>query len=122
MHNPKRPLHSAALEDELKQRDDRIGELRADLDRAEQLVWEMREHVEDASTLIDSWIEAFDMVQDDDGAWKWSTAFVESHEWFKKYDALVTKWNGSCPSGTRSCAHATSGDHSPPATPRSPRC
>ena len=97
MHKPKRPGRNAALEDELKQRDDRIGELRADLDRAEQLVWEMREHVEDAGTLINSWIEAFDMVQDDDGAWQWSTAFVEGHEWFKKYDALVTKWNRFVP-------------------------
>jgi hypothetical protein len=96
-YKTKRPGRIAVLEDELEQRDHRIRELCADLDKAEKLVWEMREHVEDAGTLIGSWIEAFDMVQDDDGAWKWSTAFVEGHEWFKKYDALVTKWNRFVP-------------------------
>lgn len=97
MHKPKRPGRSALLEDELKQRDDRIRELRADLDKAEKLVWEMREHVEDAGTLINSWIEAFNMVQEADGTWEWSTAFVEGEEWFKKYAALVAQWNRFVP-------------------------
>jgi hypothetical protein len=83
----------AVLEDELKQRDTRIRELRADLDKAEALVSEMREHAEDRIALIDSWIEAFDMVLDDDGKWKWRASFVEGDEWFEKYNALLREWN-----------------------------
>jgi hypothetical protein len=45
----------------LKQRDARIRELRNDLNRAEAVITKEREHVEDASALIDSWIEAFEM-------------------------------------------------------------
>jgi hypothetical protein len=88
---------SAELEDELKQRDDRIRDLRADLDKADALISKMREHVEDCSAQTESWIEAFDMVQDDDGAWKWSDAFVGGQEWFEKYQVLLRKWNQFVP-------------------------
>jgi hypothetical protein len=33
----------------------------------------MREQVEDAGTLIESWIEAFEMVQNEDGVWEWGS-------------------------------------------------
>ena len=78
----------AALEDDLKQRDARVKELRADLGKAEALVSEMREHAADHPALIESWIEAFDMVLDDDGKWKWRASFVEGDEWYEKYDAM----------------------------------
>ena len=97
-------------------------ELRADLDKAEKLVWEMREHVEHAGTLIDLWIEAFNMVQEADGTWELSTAFVEGEEWFKKYAALVAQWNWFVPEWNAMVRPRNSGDRSPPATPRSPRC
>ena len=32
----------------------------------------MREHVEDAGTAIESWIEAFKMVQGEDGKWSYA--------------------------------------------------
>jgi hypothetical protein len=82
----------AELEDEIKQRDRRIAELRADLDRAEQLVTEEREHVGDADSLIDSWIEAFEMVLTDNG-WsyaEWVDQCVAMHD---KYRALLGEWN-----------------------------
>jgi hypothetical protein len=47
-----KPDRIAALEDELKQHDARIKELRAHLDKAETLVSEMREHVEGARKLV----------------------------------------------------------------------
>ena len=87
----------AELEDELKQRDARIKELRADFDKAEALISELREHVEDCIAQTDSWIEAFEMVQGDDGKWSWGP-FIERHnEIVDKYDALVTKWNRFVP-------------------------
>lgn len=87
----------AALEDELKQRDVRIRKLRADLDKAEQFVNEMREHVEDASALTASWIEAFDMVATHDCKWSWKP-FIERHnDLVGRHNELVREWNKFMP-------------------------
>jgi hypothetical protein len=69
----------------------------AQKERAEalNLVDEMGEQVEDANALIESWIEAFDMVQTDDGLWTTQpsqlrdeyAALVEEHQ------KLVRDWN-----------------------------
>ena len=57
----------AELEAELKSRDARIQELTAERDEERDLVNQMREHVEEADALIESWKEAFDMTLNDDG-------------------------------------------------------
>lgn len=87
----------AELEDALAERDRRIKELKADLAKAEELVSGMREHAEDAVSLIERWIEAFDMRLGDDGAWQWRASFVEGDLWFEKYDALRRQWNKFVP-------------------------
>ena len=51
------------LEVDLRYRDEQIKELREERGRAVDLVAEMREHVEDSNSLIDSWIEVFRMEQ-----------------------------------------------------------
>src|SRR5215813_14261414 len=81
------------LEDELKQRDARIRELRADLNKAEGLITEEREHVESANALIDSWIEAFAMVQDENGKWTYAQWFDDAAQCRDLYLDLVKKWN-----------------------------
>ncbi|MCZ6770784.1 MAG: hypothetical protein O7G83_02200 [Proteobacteria bacterium] len=58
------------LEVDLQRRDDQIKELREEHRRAVDLVGEMREHVEDSSALIDSWIEGFYMELNDDGQYE----------------------------------------------------
>jgi hypothetical protein len=83
----------AQLEDDLKQRDARIKELRADLDKAEALVVEEREHVEDAEALIDSWIEAFGMVQDENGKWSYAEWIDNCVEYRDCYIELRDEWN-----------------------------
>jgi DNA repair exonuclease SbcCD ATPase subunit len=95
--NRRAELHRiGALEDELKQRDARIRELRADLNKAEALISEEREHVEDADALIDAWIEAFDMMQGDDG-WSFKD-WVDDCILFKdKYLELLKEWNRFVP-------------------------
>ena len=92
---PKPPARDriVALEDELKQRDERIAELRADLDKAEQLVWEMREQVEDADALINSWIEGFEMVQDENGQWTSAEWVKDCSQYRDLYIDLRNKWN-----------------------------
>src|SRR5262249_23466090 len=81
------------LEDELKQRDARIRELRGDLNKAETLITEEREHIEDAHRLIDSWIEAFDMTQDENGKWTMPQWLDDAVAARNAYRDLVTKWN-----------------------------
>jgi hypothetical protein len=83
----------AELEDELKQRDLRIRELRADLNKAEQLIAEEREHVEEAGRAIEAWIEAFDMVRDDNGKWTYAQWFDDAAQCRDLYLDLVKKWN-----------------------------
>jgi hypothetical protein len=87
----------AELEDELKQRDRRINELKADLAKAEALITEMREHVEDADAVIDSWIEAFAMVQGDDGKWSYDEWIDQCQEYQQRYRDLLRDWNQFVP-------------------------
>ena len=79
----------AELEDELKRRNARIRELRADLDKADTLASEMR------NAHIESWIEGFEMTLNANNEWERNRSFIERDEWFKKYQELVRKWNRS---------------------------
>ena len=87
----------AELEDELKQRDRRIADLKADLAKAEDLIVRQDGHVRSCIDEIDNWIQAFEMVQDEDGAWQWNGSFVQGDEWFKKYKDLQREWNKFVP-------------------------
>jgi hypothetical protein len=55
------------LEDGLKEAERRVAEMRAEHDQAFELVEQMKEHVSDVDTLIDSWIEASEMQLSEDG-------------------------------------------------------
>lgn len=50
-----------------KEMDRQVRELREEKDRALELVDQMREQIEAADALIESWIEAFEKEQDDSG-------------------------------------------------------
>lgn len=50
-----------------KQMDRQVRELREEKDRALELVDQMREQIEAADALIESWIEAFEIEQDESG-------------------------------------------------------
>jgi len=83
------------LEVDLRHRDEQIKELRAERRRAVDLVDEMREHVEDGGALIDSWIEVFQMKQNDDGVWifKPMAAVDDYNALFEKHEKMVRQWN-----------------------------
>ncbi len=83
------------LEVDLRQRDEQIKEQRDERRRAVDLVDEMREHVEDSNALIDSWIEVFQMEQNDDGTWiyKPSAAVDDFNALFEKHEKMVRQWN-----------------------------
>src|SRR5262245_54164137 len=97
MAKPTKQARIAELEDELKQRDRRIHELKADLTKVDVLVTEMCEHVEDANALIDSWIEAFGMQQNDEGKWSWGPFVDAHHDLYERYRDLLREWNQLVP-------------------------
>lgn len=66
-HMPQEKPELAQLKDALKEAERRIAEMRAERDKAFELVEQMKEHVSDVDALIDSWIEAFEMQLGDDG-------------------------------------------------------
>src|SRR5690606_38920246 len=78
-------------------RDGRLNDLRAELDEARDLVDQMREQVQDADNLIDTWIDAFEMTQNDSGAWDVGEAWrqlVDTHETLRdKHHKLIREWN-----------------------------
>jgi lambda repressor-like predicted transcriptional regulator len=83
----------AKLEDELKQRDERIKDLRRELNEAELLISEEREHVEEVDGLLDSWIEAFGMTQGEDGKWTYAEWMNDAAMCRDLYLNLVKQWN-----------------------------
>ena len=87
------PDRIAELEDELKQRDRRIADLKRDLDKERDLVTRLAEHLRDAVDTVDVLKQAFEMEQNDKGEWVWKQSFVEGEEWFEKYVALLKEWN-----------------------------
>ena len=87
----------AELEDELKQRDAHIKELRTDLNKAEQLIGDMREQVEDTNALVEAWIECFDMVPNDDGKWTTAEWIKDCEAYHDRYVELLKQWNKFVP-------------------------
>src|SRR5437763_2486371 len=87
------------LEDELRAAEKRIAEMKAERDEAWNLVERQNEHVEDANSMIDRWIEASAMTLGDDGMWHWpsDTTIEAYHQLLEDYNVLVRKWNKFVP-------------------------
>jgi hypothetical protein len=87
----------AELETELKSRDEKIKELTIEHDEANELVDQMREHVEDTGRTIEQWIEVFDMQQNEAGRWLFdpqqSELWQAYSELLEKHRKLVGQWN-----------------------------
>ena len=82
------------LQDEIKRKDQRVAELRNEIDELRDLNnAALRENVEDAVNCIDSWKEAFDMVQDDAGIWSAAPWWKAHWELLDRYNKLARLWN-----------------------------
>ena len=83
------------LEADLRHRDDQIKELRQEHSQAVDLVDEMREHVEGANELVESWIEAFGMELDESGMYDFGRdLLVDQHsKLIEKHNKLLREWN-----------------------------
>lgn len=96
----------AELETELQRRDDQLKEVRSELAEAREMVDQMREQVDDVNSLTDSWIEAFELVQGDDGKYyagdgwdrivKAHTALREEHmKLLRQWNRFVPEYNAT---------------------------
>ena len=82
------------LEDALKQREKQLAELRKDRDADGAVIADMISQVQDADAMIEQWIAAFDMVQDDNGNWSWGEGLVAAFEIvYARHQDLLRKWN-----------------------------
>ena len=82
------------LEETLKQRDKQLAELRSDRDADGAVIADMISQVQDADAMIEQWIAAFDMVQDDNGNWSWGEGLVAAFEIvYARHQDLLRKWN-----------------------------
>jgi hypothetical protein len=66
-------------------------------EEAQALIAELREQVQDAGEVLESWIEAFEMVIGDDGRYHWPGLHAEVGDILEKYFALVKHWNRMVP-------------------------
>jgi hypothetical protein len=83
------------LEDQLKERDRMIKELRADLVKAETIIEDQREAITEHGDILDSWIQSFEMVQNEDGKWSLSALHEHVEDYHDRYVALLRKWNAA---------------------------
>jgi hypothetical protein len=93
-HQPTQSI--GAVEDEIKQRDERIEELRQEIDELRELVRRMEENVDDAANTIEAWKETFDMVEVD-GGWTWEPFWQEHNALVDSHNDLVRRWNKYLP-------------------------
>ena len=81
------------LEDQLKARDQRIGELHIEVDELRDLVRRFEEQDEDEIHAIESWVEALRCERADDGTWSLGPWWEAHKERVEKHKALVREWN-----------------------------
>jgi len=81
------------LEDDLKQAERRISDLKRELEEARDLIQRQDEHLQDVEHLMENWREAFHMTLDDNGLWTASSYFADAEQYHDRYVALLREWN-----------------------------
>jgi hypothetical protein len=83
---PKTPEQRIAdLERELRLRDERIGELKDEIDESRELVREMEEHAQEHDEYLEMFITTFGLTLNDEGKWG-------NGEFITSYNALVAQY------------------------------
>ena len=98
---PKTPEQRIAdLERELRLRDERIGELKDEIDESRELVREMEEHVQEHDEDLKMFITPFGLTLNDDGQWsngeyvKTTLGIMDDHsDLVRRYNKLVRDFN-----------------------------
>jgi hypothetical protein len=79
----------ADLERELRLRDERINDLKDEIDDSRDLVRRMEEHAQERDEYLETFIITFGLVLTDDNKWS-NSEFIDGH------NALVNKYNELC--------------------------
>jgi hypothetical protein len=87
----------AELEDEIRQRDRRLSEVKDEMESERDLAHRLAEQVQESSDTIEAWKHCFEMVPNEEGVWEWQQAFAQGREWFEKYKSLLREWNKFVP-------------------------
>lgn len=82
----------ADLEDELKQRDRRLAELRDEVDELRASRQKLIEACEEHEAITESWCETFDMELTD-GGWTWKPFWEQHNKLVDEHRHLVRLWN-----------------------------
>jgi hypothetical protein len=86
------------LRRELELRDERIKELRAEVDELRFLLRKAEEEVRaDLEHVLENWVHTFGMEVGEDGTYSFGAWVKQRDEWFEKYRALLHKWNQLVP-------------------------
>lgn len=75
---------------------ERLDRVRSEKDEALELVAEMREHLQQSRDMIDSWIDVFEMQQDERGVWMFDNQtglFNEHQQLLDDHRKLIGEWN-----------------------------
>src|SRR5262249_3006875 len=81
------------LEDDVRQRDRRIAELKDELESERDLTQQMADQIQRYEETIEAWKRAFDMVINEEGVWVWSPNYTNGNEWVEKYQSLLREGN-----------------------------
>lgn len=83
---------------QLREKDEKIKELRQELQDMGDLVDKLREHIEDRVASTEQWIDAFNMQLNEKGELEWQSRLVEQYdELHAKYSNLLKEWNKFVP-------------------------
>jgi hypothetical protein len=97
-------LRVADLERELRFKDERINELKTELDQQRELVQSMEEHVKENDEFLETFTTTFALVRDDDGKWTNSEFISEYRALNDKYSDLIARYNKLVDSFNRNIA------------------
>src|SRR6516165_3380371 len=89
--NPEQRI--ADLERELRLRDERIAELKDEIDEDRDLIRRMSEHAKEHDEQLEHFIAAFGLVMTDDGKWSNGEFITDHNALVEKYNDLITRYN-----------------------------
>ena len=81
------------LERDLRLKDERISELRDEIDQSRELMQQMEEHVQERDEYLEMFISTFGLTLNDDGEWR-NGEFIQGHnELVDKFNNLINRYN-----------------------------
>jgi hypothetical protein len=86
-------LRIADLERELRFRNERIGELKNEIDASRALVREMEEHMQERDEYLETFITTFGLTLDNDGKWHMGEFIREHNDLVDKFNDLIDRYN-----------------------------